>query len=76
MPETIGQQHYGVIRIHICCTKESMHTSVNLRNWKNGSVSMLRLFRYHLFGSRSINVWNGISKVVRARLTARAGQLN
>lgn len=43
MPETIGQRHCGVIRIHICCSKESMHTSVNLRNLKNGSVSILHL---------------------------------
>lgn len=46
MPETIGQRHYGVIRIHICCSKESMHTSVNLRNLKNGSVSILCLFSF------------------------------
>lgn len=60
MPETIGQRHYGAIRIRICCTKESMHTSMNLRNLKNGSVSILRLSRFKLnkcFALAFVSCW-------------------
>lgn len=56
MPETIGLRHYGVIRIHICCSKESMHTSVNSRNLKNGSVSILRLLSISFFGLLAVDV--------------------